>query len=174
MTAVPAQLAFDFVVQDNRGFRARVRFNTFDADVSIDAGTAASWFAIAAGIGTALGNMTNAKVVSSGFGWRFDLAQEPSSETGTYQLVQDKAILNFGDGNTLKEHVFIPAPKDALFLTSSQDNLIVVDRSSSQLAALQAAFTGTTSPTGGIPLSQFFGGQYKGSKSRRRRVLQGA
>lgn len=173
MAVVPARLAADFVVQDNRGFRARVRFVGFDPDVSANGNLISGEFTVIAAIGTALQAMTNAKVVSTGFGWTFDLAQEPSSETGTYQLVQDKAILTFGDGTVLRSHGFIPAPVDAIFETSTQDNLIVVKPGTSQLNALQTALQQLPSPAGGAIGAQFFGGQYVGKKSRRRRVLQG-
>jgi hypothetical protein len=172
--ATPALWTFNFVAQDNRGFRARIRIPAFVGDITVDATKVQDVAAHAASVGTALAAMTNAKIVRTGFAFDFDIAQEPASETGQYQLVQDKAILTFGDGTVLKEHVFIPAPADVIFLTTSQDNLIVVDPGTSQLAALQSAFSTTPSPAGGIVLSQFFGGQYRGGRSRRRRVTQGA
>lgn len=174
MAAVPAIQFYDFDVQDDRGFRARVRILGFTTDVSTDAALVSGEYTIAAGIGTALQAMTNAKVVRSSFGFAYQIAQEPSTETGTYQLVQDKAVLTFGDGTILKEHLYVPAPKDALFLTTSQDNLIVVNPASSLVTGMQTATNTVPSPAGGTIFSQFFGGQYQGKKSRRRRVLQGA
>lgn len=174
MPAVPAKLTFEYVVQDNRGFKARVNIHGFTADISTDAALISDLFTVTAALGTAVANATNGKVVSTGFAFDFDIAQEPSTETGTYQLVQDKAILTFGDGTVLKEQVYIPAPRDSLFFTTTQDNLIVVNPASSIVTGLQSAVSSQPSPAGGIILSQFFGGQYKGSKSRRRRVRQGA
>lgn len=173
MPAVPARVSVNLVLQDNRGFKARCRFIAFDPDVSTDANLISDAFTNAAAVGAAVAGMSNAKVVATGFAWDFDIAQEPASETGTYQLVQDKAVLTFGDGTVLKSHGIIPAPRDALFLTTSQDNLIVVDRASSELSALQSALAHYVSPAGGVVGSQFFGGQYQGHRSRRRRVLQG-
>jgi hypothetical protein len=172
--ATPARLSINLVVQDDRGFKARVRFVTFDPDVSANGNLISGEFSAVAALGAAVQAFTNAKVVSTGFGWDFDLAQEPTSETGTYQLVQDKAILTFGDGSTLKNHVFIPAPVDAAFETTTQDNLIVIKPGASVVTGLQSAMSAFNTPSGGVYGSQFFGGQYVGRKPRRRRVLQGA
>jgi len=172
--AVPARLNGNFIVQDDRGFRARVRVTAFDPDVSSNGNLISDAFTQVSTLGTALAAATNGKVVSTGFEWTFDLAQEPTTETGTYQLVQDKAILTFGDGTVLRNHLFVPAPKDAMFLTTTQDNLIVVNPASSIVTGLQSALNNYPSAGGGTLGSQFFGGQYTGKKSRRRRVLQGA
>ena len=174
MPAVPARTNWKFEVQDNRGFKASVSFIGFIADLSTAAATLATQQAAVAALGTALQAATNAKVVSTGFGFEFFIAQEPSTETGTYQLVNQKAHLLFGDGNGLKESVSIPAPKDGLFLTSSQDDLIVVNPASTLLTAIQTATANIGSPSGGVYGSQFFGGQLRAQKPRRRRVLQGA
>lgn len=174
MVAVPARIGLHFVVQDNRGFKANVEVLAYDADVSTDATTIGGLYTNTANVGTAIGNMTNAKVVETGFSFSWAFAQEPSSETGTYELVIQKARLNFGDGHITRNHLSIPAPKDALFLTGSQDNLIVINPSGSLLTALQSAAGGLVSPSGGTILSQFFGGQLVEGKPRRRRVLQGA
>lgn len=173
--AVPFRSTYRFVIQDNRGFKAQVVLVGNGADISADLTPTNTHQANVAAIGTALAAMTNAKVVSTGWGYEFDIAQEPSSETGTYQLVTEKAHCTFGDGNTLKEFASIPAPKDALFLTGGSDNLIVVNPAASILTAFQTATQaeiGTAS--GGFWGAQFFGGQLRAVKPRRRRVLQGA
>lgn len=171
----PARCSLNFVVQDNRGFRALARVNAHVDDILATMVTDLGDFATAvAGVGTAIGNMTNAKIVSTGFSFEFDIAQEPSSETGTYQLVQQGARLNFGDGKTQTAHLTIPAPKDSLFLTSASENLIVVNPAASILTALQTATNVFNTADDGIVFSQFFGGQLREGKPRRRRVLQGA
>lgn len=173
--ATPARAVVTLVIQDNRGFKARIQLVGHDTDISSDLTPLGTHQANVAAIGTAIAAMTNAKVVSTGFGYEFDIAQEPSSETGTYQLVNQQAHLTFGDGTGLKEFLSIPAPKDSLFLTSASENLIVVNPSASILTALQsAAGAELVSPAGGAWGSQFFGGQLRSQKPRRRRVLQGA
>jgi hypothetical protein len=173
--AVPARFGAKFVIQDDRGFRSNVRINAYLPHIDTVTTPLDTVYTDVAAIGTALAAMTNAKVVSTGFFATFDIAQEPSSETGTYQLVEQKAALLFGDGNTLKERIEIPAPIDGLFLTTTQDNLVVVDPTAATLTAFQAAVGALfNSPTGGVLMSQFFGGQLVGGKPRRRRVLQGA
>lgn len=175
MAAVPARFGTRFVVQDDRGFKANMVIAGFLPDISTVTTTLATTFTDTAAIGTALAAMSNAKIVETGFFADFDIAQEPSSETGTYQLVSQKAHLLFGDGTTLKNSLSVPAPKDSLFLTSTQDNLIVVNPASSLVTNLQAAVgTLLNSPSGGVLFSQFFGGQMRATKPRRRRVLQGA
>lgn len=172
--ATPARVDLNFVLQDNRGFKALSRIVTFQPDISADTTTIAGFFTSVAAVGTAVQAMSNAKVVSTGFSFDFDIAQEPSTETGTYQLVIEKAHMEFGDGNTLKEFLSIAAPKDTLFLTSGQDNLIVVNPASSLVTGLQSAMSGFPTPSGGVWGAQFFGGQLRAVKPRRRRVLQGA
>ena len=120
---------------------------------------------------------TNAKVIRLGWGWDAEYAQEPSSETGTYELVIQKARLQGGDGAGGFMSVSIPAPKDGLFLTEASENLVVVSPTSDLLTALQDALAGAgifPTPRGGKPFQQFFGGQLVEGKPRRRRVLQGA
>lgn len=172
--AVPARQVLNLVIQDDRGFRSHLRMVGFQPDISTAAAALHAVYTNMAGIGTAIAAMTNAKVVSTGFGFEFDIAQEPSSETGTYQLVSQGAHLLFGDGNTTKLSVTIPAPIDGLFLTTTQDNLIVVDPSAATLTAFQTAAAGLSTPGGGTWGAQFFGGQLRSQKPRRRRVLQGA
>jgi len=173
--AVPAIQEYLYEVQDDRGFRAHMRLTGFIADVSAATVHLSVIAGNAGAIGTALQAMTNAKIVSTGFAMRFDIAQEPTSESGVYQLVEQGAILSFGDGNTGRERLTIPAPVDALFLTGGADNLIVVDPAASVLTALQSATTtDIVTATGGQWGAQFFGGQLKGTKPRVRRVLQGA
>jgi hypothetical protein len=171
---VPANLALHFVVQDNRGFKANVKVSAFDVDVSADGVTVETFYGEVASVITALQAMTNAKVVKAGFGWSFDYAQEPSTETGTYELVVQKAKLLGGDGAGAFMSVEIPAPKDALFLTSADNNLIVVNPTASGITGFQTSLAGFATARGGAPFSQFFGGQLIGAKPRRRRVLQGA
>lgn len=172
--ATVARYTWHFIVQDNRGFRANVRMVGFDADISTDTTTFMGAFTAAGAMGTALAAATNAKVVESGFDLAFDIAQEPSSETGTYQLVSQGAHNIFGSGGVQKEFMTIPAPKDAIFLTTSQDKLIVVDPASSLIAAIQSAGANLPTSDGGHWGAQFFGGQLRAQKPRRRRVLQGA
>jgi len=173
--AVPALLRVAQVMQDDRGFRARYEVTGFEPDISVIPATVGAAYAAIAALTGAMAAASNAKSVRTSFTYEFDIAQEPTSETGTYQLVQDKAICTFGDGMGLFSKLFIPAPRDALFLTTADNNLITVNPASSELTAIQAAAVGVlSSPAGGQLLTQFFGGQYKGNRSRRRRVLQGA
>lgn len=170
----PARLTFKYQAQDDRGFRALMRINALIGDILGGTTTLAAIGTDAANIGTALAAMTNAKIVETGFSVEFDIAQEPTTETGTYQLVNQGAHLTFGDGIISKEFLTIPAPRDNLFLTTSQDNLIVVNPAAANLVALQTATAGLASPADGQVFAQFFGGQLRSQKPRRRRVLQGA
>jgi hypothetical protein len=73
----------------------------------------------------------------------------------------------------------VPAPKDGLFLTSADNNLIVVNPAATILTNFQSALTNSGTgifgtPRGGSAFAQFFGGQLVEGKPRRRRVLQGA
>jgi hypothetical protein len=175
MVAVPATINFVYEVQDVEGFKALLRVVTWDPDVSADALTVGDIYTAGAALGTAVQGMTNAKVVRSSFSYIYDIAQEPSSETGQYRLVTQKAHLTGGDGMGTYMSVSVPAPKDSLFLTTSEDNLIVVNPASTALTAFQTACAGLpTTPRGGEPFAQFFGGQLRGVKPRVRRVLQGA
>lgn len=194
MTAVPAVLTVGAVFQDVRAFKSDVKLNlAYLPDISSDTGLGTfpltSIYAAVAGILTALAAMSNSKVVEQSIGIRFNLAQEPTTETGTYQLVQQHADFSFADGTMLRQRLAIPAPKDALFLTTSQDDLVVINPASSLLTALQSSITATVSVPavtggtlavftgqtrgGGTWGSQFFGGQMVQGKARRRRVLQG-
>lgn len=170
----PARLTFKYLAQDDRGFRALMRINALIGDILTGTTTLASIGTAAASIGTAVQACTNAKIVETGFSITFDYAQEPTTETGTYQLVNQGAHLEFGDGRISKEFLTIPAPVDAMFLTTSQDNLIVVNPASSQITGLQSATSGFASIGDGTVFAQFFGGQLRAQKPRRRRVLQGA
>lgn len=174
MPAIPARVTLNFIAQDDRGFRARIKILSFIPDISVAAEQLHTAASQAGAVGTALQAATNAKIVSTGFGYDFDIAQEPSSETGTYQLVNQGAHLTFGDGTVLKEFLTIPAPVDSMFLTTTQDNLIVVDPTSTAITGLQTALAPFPSPAGGVVFSQFFGGQLRAQKPRRRRVTQGA
>lgn len=177
--ATPTNVFYEFELQDNRGFRSHVRFSAFITDTDGSTDTIGALASGTSGIGTALQAMTNAKVVKTGVSLSWDYAQEPSSATGTYELVQQGARLQGGDGAGGFMSVIIPAPKDALFETTTQDNLIVVKPDASALIALQAALAHTVlgvypTPRGGSMFQQFFGGQLREGKARRRRVLQGA
>jgi hypothetical protein len=174
MPAVPARYDWNFVAQDDRGFKALMRMVGYLSDISSSTAVLGALFTSVAAMGTALQAATNAKIVSTGFSFDFDLAQEPTTETGTYQLVEQKAHCTFGDGTVLREFLSIPAPKDGLFLTTSQDNLIVVNPASSLITAIQAAGANLGTPSGSTWGQQFFGGQLRATKPRRRRVLQGA
>jgi hypothetical protein len=163
------------VVQDNRGFKSTFRVHGFKTDISTDGGTLSVLYGLVAALGTALQAATNAKIVETGVQFDWSIAQEPSSETGTYQLVTEQAILRFGDGTVNLSRAYVPAPKDGLFLTGSSDNLIVVNPVSTELTNLQAAGNALWLTSAGSPVwSQFFGGQLVGRKPRVRRVLQGA
>lgn len=175
MVAVPARVSADFVVQDDRGFKANVRATGYIPDVSADSSLVSAVYTRIAAIGTALAACTNAKIVQSGMSWEWSIAQEPATESGTYELVIQKARLNWGDGTVLRSHTSVPAPVDALFLAASSENLIVVNPASTQLTGLQTAINAfLVSPAGEGIASQFFGGQLVQGKPRRRRVLQGA
>ena len=175
MTAVPTDASVVMEFQDDRGFRALSRMDGFfDPDISVNGSTLDGNWAQVNAVATAVAAMSNAKMVGVSWVLRFDIAQEPTTETGQYQLVTQKARLQGGTGNGHYNSISIPAPKDAVFLTSGQDNLIVVDPSLSFITNLQSAAAGyLTSPDGGHPFQLFFGGQYEGGKPRRRRVLQG-
>src|SRR5215469_1025772 len=175
----PANVEFIYEIQDNRGFRSRVRISMFEPDIDASVSTLGDIAGGAEAVGTVLQAMYNAKVVRSGFAFNFDYAQEPSTETGTYELVMQKARLQGGDGNGGFMSLEVPAPKDALFLTSADSNLIVVNPAATILTNFQAALNNANSgifPTarGGSSFAQFFGGQLVEGKPRRRRVLQGA
>jgi hypothetical protein len=197
--AVPANIRISAVLQDNRGFKARVSFNLFTSDVSGNAGsnpigvfTVASLYQLASqattGVTSVLQSMSNAKVVETSIQLDYSYAQEPSSETGEYQLVIQKAKLNFGDGNGGFAHLEVPAPVDSLFLTGGTDNMIVIDPTSSLITNLSTAFSrsvtqaavsattqtlATLTPRLGTWGAQFFGGQLVEGKPRVRRVLTG-
>jgi hypothetical protein len=194
--AVPANMFVTLTFQDNRGFKSLTRMELFLPDISsystfAQASIATVYLAVAqatTSVAATAAAMSNAKLVKVSFGFDFDYAQEPSSETGTYQLVIQKAALRFNDGNGGSSRLEIPAPKDALFLSTGTDNLIVVNFASTLLTNFQGAFTsaitqplvaaGTTTiagtARGGIYASQFDGGQLVQAKPRRRRVVQGA
>lgn len=171
----PANYKVTMEFQDNRGFRANVVLNGYVPDITSGTTTIPTVQAEAIAVATAVANMSNAKLIRTGFAFDYDYAQEPSTETGTYQLVQQKARLQGGDGNGGFMSISIPAPKDAIFLTSADNNLIVVDPTSALVTAFQAAASaGVETPRGGGPFTQFFGGQLREDKPRVRRVLQGA
>ena len=172
--ATPARVSLNFVVQDNRGFKALVKIRAHYDDILTSTETIGTVSTDVGAVGTAVAAMTNAKVVSTGFSTEWDIAQEPSSETGSYELVIQGAHMQFGDGAGLREYITIPAPKDTLFLTTGQDNLIVVNPASSLITALQTAAGNFNTPGDGVVFAQFFGGQLREGKPRRRRVLQGA
>lgn len=175
MVAVPANFAIDLEFQDNRGFRARTTINQFEADISTDANVVSADYTVVLATAGAVAAMSNAKLVKIGFRYDFDYADEPSSETGTYQLVQQKARMTGLDGRGGFNAISIPAPKDTLFLTSADNNLVVVNPASSLVTDLQTALAAGpyTTPRGGAVFAQFMGGQLVGGKPRRRRVLQG-
>jgi len=172
--ATPARASLNFVVQDDRGFKALVKIRAHIDDILTSTSVLGTFATDVGSVGTAVAAMTNAKVVSTGFSTEWDLAQEPSTETGTYQLVIQGAHMQFADGAGLREYITIPAPKDTLFLTSGQDNLIVVNPASSLVTGLQTAASNFNTPGDGVVFAQFFGGQLREAKPRRRRVLQGA
>lgn len=176
MAAVPTNVLINLEFQDNRGFRSNTRVNMFRPDLSTDATVNSAYFSAVSAVAAAVAAMSNAKLIRVGYGFDFDYAQEPASEVGEYQLVQEKARLDGGDGNGGFQHISVPAPADALFLTTSQDNLIVVNPTSALVTAFQASLAAGLfkTPRLGQPFSQFFGGQYISGKPRRRRVLQGA
>jgi hypothetical protein len=177
--ATPTNVTYMFTVQDNRGFRANIQFNGFIVDTDASTDALGDIAAATTAIGAAVQGLTNAKVVKTGVGFSWDYAQEPSSETGVYELVIQKARLDGGDGAGGFMTAQIPAPKDSLFLTAASENLIVVNPAATTLVALQTALNHGTAgvyptPRGGSIFGQFFGGQLVEGKPRRRRVLQGA
>ena len=181
MVAVPATQFVSMEFQDKQGFRATTRVDAmFNPDIPIDATTLATIYGGLNGIAAATAAMSNAKLVGVTIGYRYGIAQEPTTETGVYELVIQKAHLEGGDGAGAFESISVPAPKDALFLTSGQDNMIVVNPAATILSGgsgFQHAFTVggvNNSARGGTVFSLFFGGQIREGKPRRRRVLQGA
>src|SRR3974377_1693854 len=172
--ATPARASLNFVVQDDRGFKALVKIRAHIDDILTSTSVLGTFTTDVGSVGTAVAAMTNAKVVSTGFSTGGDLAQEPAPATGTEQLVIQGAHMQFADGAGLREYITIPAPKDTLFLTSGQDNLIVVNPASSLVAGLQTAASNFNTPGEGVVFAQFFGGQLREAQRRRRRVLQGA
>jgi hypothetical protein len=178
MVAVPTNITLNLEFQDNRGFKSHVKAHLFFPDITADGNLTSAIYADSNAVIAAIAAMSNSKLVKSGFQYTQNYAQEPTSETGEYQLVAEKAHMTFGDGNGGFQTLIVPAPKDALFLTTTQDNLIVVNPSSSLVTAVQSAMAtlgadGYKTPRLGIWGSQFFGGQFEGGKARRRRVLQG-
>lgn len=184
MTAVPANFYIDMTFQDTQGFRSQARIAFFEVDLSgATAALVSDMYAYSAAVTAAVAAASNAKLVRQNTSFDWGYAQEPTTETGMYELVTQKAHLDGGDGNGGFMKLEIPAPKDALFLapsTPSQDKNVVVNPGSSLLTAIQSALANsslTWSPStarGGKPFSQFFGGQLIQAKARRRRVLQGA
>jgi hypothetical protein len=177
--ATPTNVTFQYEVQDNRGFRSNMSISMFDADIDANVTALQDIATGVEAVGALLQLVTNAKIIKSGFTMAFDYAQEPSSETGVYELVIQKARLQGGDGAGGFMSLSVPAPKDALFLTSADNNLIVVNPGATILTNLQAGLATSNTglfptPRGGAPFNQFFGGQLVEGKPRRRRVLQGA
>lgn len=196
MTAQPARARVTCTYQDIQGFKSHCTFEFFLPDITGGtywgnttlASINASALTGSSSIAGRAGSCSNAKLVETSFEVSTNYAQEPTSESGKYPLTRNKAKLQFGDGNGLQSFVSIPAPVDALFLTSGQDNLIVVNPAATVLTNLQAAFAAQSDqgavadqsygkyPTasGGTYGSQFFGGQLTNAKPPRRRVRQGA
>lgn len=174
MTAVPANQSVDMVFQDNRGFKALVRINGYQPDLSADGVPLNTYYGQVTAIASATAALSNTKLVRIAFGWSYDYAQEPSTETGTYELVIQKARLRGGDGVGGVMYTDIPGPKDSIFITSGSDNLIVVNPASSLIAAFQTACNALFTPRGGTSYAQFNGGQLVQGKPRVRRVVQGA
>jgi hypothetical protein len=177
--ATPANVTFQYEIQDNRGFRSNMSINMFEPDIDASVTVLGDIATGVEAVGTVVQALTNAKVVKSGFTMSFDYAQEPSSETGVYELVIQKARLQGGDGAGGFMSLSVPAPKDGLFLTSADNNLIVVNPAATLLTNFQSALTNSGTgifgtPRGGSAFAQFFGGQLVEGKPRRRRVLQGA
>jgi len=172
--ATPANFDLTFTIQDNRGFRSLASFRSFIPDIESTGEVLDDIWTGVDGVRVAVAAMSNAKVVGVDFGYKYAIAQEPTSETGVYELVQQKAKLQGGDGNGGFMSVEIPAPKDALFLTTASENLVVVNPAASILTAMQSSLTVMTTARGGHPFQLFFGGQLVEGKPRRRRVLQGA
>lgn len=177
--ATPANVDYVYEIQDNRGFRALVRFSMFTPDMDTDATVVSDVATGVEAVGTTLAACTNAKIVKMGVVYGLNYAQQPSSETGVYQLVVEKARLEGGDGNGGFMSASIPAPKDALLLSSADNNLVVVDPAAGILTNLRNALAHSNTglyPTarGGNVFAQFYGGQLVEAKPRRRRVLQGA
>lgn len=194
--AVPADASIIGTFQDIQGFKSQVRIDVFLPDITGGtywgnttlASINASALTGAASVLGRLASMSNAKLVETSFTLHAHYAQEPTTESGQYRLTRQKAKLEFGDGSGGFAFISVPAPADALFLTSGQDNLIVVNPAATLLTNLQAAIAATAdqgavadqnyggyvTPRGGIYGSQFFGGQLIQAKAPRRRVRQGA
>jgi len=179
MTAVPATLIVVAEFQDLQGFRSKTEVRSFLNDLSTSGNLFSDVYAVATAITAKLALASNAKLIRQSFSVIWGWAQEPTTSSGKYELVQNKARLQGGDGAGGFMSMEIPAPADAMFLTSGQDNLVVVNPASTIITNLQAAITtaiGTfqmDTPRGGHPFQQFFGGQVQNAKAPRRRVLQG-
>lgn len=191
----PADASIIGTFQDIQGFKSQVRIDVYFPDISGGtywgnttlASINASALTGAASVLGRLASMSNAKLVEASFALHAHYAQEPTTESGTYKLVRQKAKLEFGDGDGGFSYIQVPAPIDALFLTSGQDNLIVVNPAATALTNFQAAvaatadqgavadqnYGGYVTPRGGIYGSQFFGGQVAQMKAPTRRVRQG-
>ena len=172
--ATPANFSINLTFQDIQGFKALARFNAFLPDVESTGEILDDIWTNVHTVASAAAAMSNAKLVKIEFGYSADWAQEPTSESGQYRLVIQKARLEGGDGAGGFMSVQIPAPQDTIFLSSTQDNLIVVDPADSLVVALQTALTALTTPRGGHPFQQFFGGQLQNDNPRVRRVKQGS
>jgi len=171
---VKSNFSITMTFQDTRGFKAFTRVTAYQPNLDGSAEVLDDIYTDVNGIATATAALSNAKLVRVSFGYVYDIAQEPTSESGQYQLVTQKAHLEGGDGAGGFMSADIPAPKDTIFLATASENLTVIDPADSLITAWQATFGDLGTPRGGVPFSQFFGGQYVGGKPRVRRVLQGA
>ena len=170
----PANYKCTMEFQDNRGFRANAVVNGFVPDITAGTTTLDAVFLESLATAGAVAALSNAKLIRAGFAFDYDYAQEPATESGVYELVQQKARLQGGDGNGGFMSLSVPAPKDAIFLTSADNNLIVVNPAAGLITTnLPIIAAGVGTARGGAPFAQFFGGQLVEGKPRRRRVLQG-
>ncbi|HWU41724.1 MAG TPA: hypothetical protein VN203_29050, partial [Candidatus Acidoferrum sp.] len=64
--ATPARVSLNFVVQDNRGFKALVKIRAHYDDILTSTETIGTVSTDVGAVGSALAAMTNAKVVSTG------------------------------------------------------------------------------------------------------------
>jgi len=176
--ATPANFSINLTFQDIQGFKSLTRINAFLPDVESTGEVLDDIWTDVHTISAAVAAMSNAKLVKIEFGYSADWAQEPTSESGQYRLVIQKARMEGGDGAGGFQSIQVPAPVDALFLTTTQDNLIVVNPASSLLTTggtgFIASLTALTTPRGGHPFQQFFGGQLVNDNPRVRRVKQGS
>jgi|SRR5438105_4476997 len=142
MPATVVRASYTF--RDAKGATARV-------SLYINQGGGASVPAVSAQIAAALAGLTNAHVT--------DPMAAPGvvvyGGTGTYQDIEDKAVISLADGFGKLHRYQVPAPLASLFLADGE----TVDSANAALATLLAVFAGgNIVDRGGTQVAQFVGG----------------